>query len=144
MEQVKINQFKNDMLTQYGINLSTLLSGEGEKEKIFINRVEMIVLEEIKSNNPTFRLDLMGLLELDAIYKAELEQAYYLCQNNNYDMNTAIGYDPINNTVVPINEIRKRAFSPLSKKILTNAGLFYRGLGNNKVDSYAYTRGFWR
>ena len=28
-----------------------------------------------------------------------------------------------------LEELRKRAFSPMAKKVLTNAGLFYAGIG---------------
>ena len=66
-----------------------------------------------------------------------LEQGYYLTEN--YDMNIVSGFDPVSNTVIPIDEIRKRAFSPLAATILRNVGLFYAGIGQpsyNRGDHY--------
>jgi hypothetical protein len=131
------------MSIKYGVNLSTELKGNSEhKVSAFINRVEMVVYEEIKDRNPSFNESELEQIHLDNIWKAMLEQAYYMM--NNYDMNIFSGVDPTNNNVMPISEIRKRAFSPLAKKILSNSGLLYSGLGRRNYYNYQYERSFWR
>lgn len=127
-------EFSNDMMKNYDINLDTQLEGSSNKVDAFYNRVQMIVMLEIKSNNPNFRENKITEKQKEAIWKAILEQAYYMI--NNYDMNIVSGFDPISNSTVSIEEIRKRAFSPLARKILLTSGLLYRGIGDISYDRY--------
>ncbi|MFA6333911.1 MAG: hypothetical protein WCX22_13235 [Methanoregula sp.] len=142
MTETEIKEFENDMLITYGVNLSATLPGEQGKVTVFANRVEMIVHEEIKNRCPSIRFSELETSQTAIIYKAILEQAYYMV--NNYDMTVVSGFDPVNNSVVPIQEIQKRTFSPLARQILKNGGLLYSGMGKMGQDTAAYERSFWR
>jgi hypothetical protein len=142
MTTAEIIEFEKDMLTQYDVTLQTKLSGGNNKIAAFANRVEMIVDEEIKANCPNYLESELETLQTTAIWNAKLEQAFYLI--NNYDMTIISGVDPQTGQIMPIDEIRKRAFSPMAKKILSNAGLFYSGIGAWNGDSYGYSRRGWR
>lgn len=142
MTETEIKEFENDLLVNYGVNLGTVLPGEQGKVTVFANRVEMIVHEEIKNRCPSIRFSELEASHTATIYKAILEQAYYMV--NNYDMTVVSGFDPVNNSVLPIQEIQRRAFSPLARQILKNAGLLYPGLSKVAQDQAAYERSFWR
>lgn len=137
----KTMNFENDMREYYDINLSTKLEGSEKKISAFFNRVEMIVMQEIKTNNPSFQEEHLKEKQREELWKAILEQAYYML--NNYDMFIVSGFDPINNSTISIEEIRKRAFSSLARTILTNAGLRYRGIGSIGF-GYQHERRGWR
>lgn len=126
MDLNNIEKFKNDMREHYGIDLDIQLEGNEHKVEAFYRRVKMVINAEIKMCNPRFKEDRIKDWQVKEIWNAILEQAYYMM--NNYDMNIVAGYDPINNTTIPIEEIRKRAFSPLARTILRNAGLMYAGI----------------
>ena len=142
MTTAEIIEFEKDMLTQYDVNLQTKLQGGNNKIAAFANRVEMIVDEEIKANCPNYLESELETLQTTAIWNAKLEQAFYLI--NNYDMNIMSGIDPQTGQIMSIDEIRKRAFSPMAKKILSNAGLLYSGIGAWNGDSYGFSRRGWR
>ena len=79
--------------------------------------IEMMIEEEIKTRNPNYkRWKERGLTEVqeDAIYRAILEQAAYVFVVG--DMNFISGYDPVSGVMTPLNEIRKRQFSPMAIK----------------------------
>lgn len=136
-----VHDFENDFRNNYDINLQTELSGGDKKVDSFFYKVKLVVEEEIKSNNPTLQFDSLKEKQKEQLWKAVLEQANYMFHN--YDMNIVSGYDPISNSVVSVDEIRKRSFSPFAKKILLNAGLLYRGLANHEYGYQARRRG-WR
>lgn len=149
MTEEKINLFVKDFLFLTGISLEKRLrSGDNESGKLeaFVNRVEMIIEEEIKTRNPNYTRQLNhGLiteLQKEAIYKAMLEQATYIFSVG--DMTMISGYDPVTGIMTPLNEIRKRTLSPMAKKILTNAGLFYSGIGQRTQGGYQEQRSGWR
>jgi hypothetical protein len=123
--------FQADMLTKKGMNIATRISDDDDapnKVERFIDRVLLLVETEVKTYNKRFDYQLVSQAQKDAFYEACLEQALYLYILG--DMSLISGYDPINNSVISIDEIRKRAMSPISKQILLNAGLLYRGLNN--------------
>lgn len=132
-----VQDFNNDIMLKYDVNLDIQLKGSSNKVNVFFERVKMIVYQEIKSNNPSFNEADLDDVVKDELWNAILEQAYYLIYN--YDMNIVGGFDPITGATVPIDEIRKRSFSPLAKTILTNAGLLYRG-----ISDYPYVRDYAR
>lgn len=142
MTATEIIKFENDMLTQYDVNLQTKLAGGNNKIAAFANRVEMIVDEEIKERCPNYLESELETLQTDAIWNAKLEQAFYLI--NNYDMTIISGVDAQTGQIMSIDEIRKRAFSPMAKKILSNVGLLYSGIGAWNGDSYGFSRRGWR
>ena len=56
MTEEKLQLYINDFRLKYGITLDTHLKGNGDrKAEAFAERVEMIVLEEIKSKNPSYK-----------------------------------------------------------------------------------------
>lgn len=141
MTEKKIEEFANDFYSQYGIQLENAISGnQPNKVMAFVNRIERVVYEEIKERCPTFRPEKLSEMQLNAIWRACLEQAYYML--NNYDMNIFSGIDPVSSVVIPIEEIRKRSFSALAKRILLNAGLFYAGIYRRTSTGMPFTT-FW-
>lgn len=131
MKKYDVVDFANDMREHYGRDLDLELEGNEHKVKAFFRRVKMVVMAEIKMANPMFRENRLNDYQKEHLWDATLEQAYYML--NNYDMNIVTGYDPISNSTVPIEEVRKRAFSPLAKTILRNAGLMYAGVGYGSI-----------
>lgn len=141
MTEKKVQQFANDFYQQYGIQLESAITGSQPNKVIaFANRIERIVYEEIKEKCPTFRHGRLSAIQLGAIWRACLEQAYYTL--NNYDMNIFAGVDPVSSAVIPIDEIRKRSFSPLARKMLVNVGLFYAGVIRRSSDEAPFAT-FW-
>ncbi len=121
--------FEADMLSRKGMNLSTRIEDDDDapnKVERFIDRVLMIVEAEISRYNMYFDYAKLTEKQQDLFYEACLEQALYLYILG--DMSLISGYDPINNTVVSIEEIRKRAMSPNAKQLLMSAGLLFRGV----------------
>lgn len=133
MTEEKIKTFAKDFLFRTGLDLEKRLPAndlETNKVDAFVNRIEMMIEEEIKTRNPNYAIwKARGLSEpqLDAIYSATIEQAIYMFSVG--DFNLMSGYDPITGVMTPLEELRKRAFSPMAKKVLTNAGMFYAGIG---------------
>lgn len=141
MTDKKIIEFTNDFRLRFGIELDNAVSGDhANKVAAWINRVEEIIYEEIREKCPSFRHTRLGPGQLGAIWRAMLEQGYYLL--NNYDMNIFGGIDPVTGGVIPLREIRERAFSPLAFRILKNAGLFYAGIVPRMPDDKLFTT-FW-
>lgn len=134
-----MEQFKNDMLLKYGIDLEKSLIGEISIQALYTRTRELLILE-IQERCPSFREEEDLANYENIIYKAVLEQAYYVL--NNTDFSIASGIDFQTGQIMPINEIRKRQLSPIAKRILTNAGLFYAGMGYHEVEDYRYKRGY--
>lgn len=147
MTEEKIKTFAKDFLFRTGLDLEKRLPAndlETNKVDAFVNRIEMMIEEEIKTRNPNYAIwKARGLSEVqeDAIYRAILEQAAYVFVVG--DMNFISGYDPVSGNITPLNEIRKRQFSPMAIKILTNVGLFYSGIGNRTRGGYLEERDRW-
>lgn len=121
--------FEADMLSKKGLNIETRIEDDDDasnKVERFIDRVVLIVESEVKKYNQRFDYISSNIPQKKAFYEACLEQALYLYQLG--DHNLISGYDSINNSVISVDEIRKRAFSPLAKQILLNNGLLYRGI----------------
>ncbi len=134
-----MEQFKNDMLLKYGIDLEKSLIGEISIQALYTRTRELLILE-IQERCPSFREEEDLANYENIIYKAVLEQAYYVL--NNTDFSIASGIDFQTGQIMPIEEIRKRQLSPIAKRILSNAGLFYAGLGMHEVEDYRYKRGY--
>jgi len=127
--------FEADMLSKKGMNLSTRIEDDDDapnKVERFIDRALMLVETEVRTYNKRFDYKSVSQPQKDAFYNACLEQALYLYLLG--DMSLISGYDPINNTVISIEEIRKRATSPIAKQILLNDGLLYRGINDRYSD----------
>ncbi len=125
-------EFENDLLKNKGMNLQTRIDDDDDapgKVERFIDRVVMLVENEVKRHNKRFDFNAAPEPQQQAFYEACLEQAMYLYLLG--DMSLINGFDPISNTIIDIEEVRKRAFSPTAKQLLLNAGLLYRGLSNN-------------
>ncbi len=144
MTDTEIETFQQNFMEKTGIDLSTCsqLRGDGNRAKIFANRVEQIVYQQIKHACPGYSVETeLAPPQVTAIWDAILEQAYYMIDN--YDMFIMSGIDPVNNTVMPIDEIIKRCFSKLALNILTDAGLQYRGMQSLGSNSYNDRRRYW-
>lgn len=143
MTDTEIETFSQDFREKTGIDLAncSYLRGDGDRAKIFINRVELIVYQQIKHACPGYVESELEPPQITAIWDAMLEQAYYMIEN--YDMFIMGGIDPVNNAVLPIDEIRKRAFSKLALDILTDAGLQYHGMQSLSNNSYNDRRRYW-
>lgn len=129
MTEKEINQFISDFQIKTGINLDVHLVGtDGNKTSSFVRRMNQLVLLEIRNQNPMYKEERVTSKQKKAIWEATLEQAEYVL--NTGDTNLMAGYDPITNSAIPIEELRKRAFSPLARKILLISGLLYRGVGS--------------
>ena len=121
--------FEEDMLLKKGINLQIQVGTDddsGNKTSRFVDRVVLLIETEVRRHNPSFNFDRIENAKKEAFYEACLEQALYLIVTG--DTNLMSGYDPINNSVISIDELRKRALSSLAKDILKVSGLLYRGL----------------
>lgn len=127
-------QFQIDYEAYAGVSLATVISRLRTKVEPFINRVETIVNQKIKEYNPKI-FDVSGSIQLyqNADYKqALLEQALYLI--NTGDASLMTGFDPVTNVLVPLDELRKRQFSPLAFMILENSGLLNRAMRSSKFN----------
>lgn len=145
MTKEKIELFKEDFRKANAFNLEDKFLPENPLEvDAFINRVEMIVEQEIMTRCPRYVVIKNDISEnqKNAIWNAIIEQAQYMIAIG--DVNLMSGYDPVTNQITPINELRKRRFSPLAKVILTNSGLFYRGITNRRGSKYMLERSTWR
>lgn len=137
MTEQEIKNFTNKFLKRNGVELSVKVPGGDEdsgKVERFINRVEAVVEAEIWRHNPHFIPKQLDEFQKEQLLKAQLEQALYILATS--DINLISGYDPINGTFVPVDELRKRAFSPLARQYLMRAGLLYRGIGNVRTREY--------
>lgn len=137
MNDLEIRKFCNEFLKRTGVELSVQLPGgddDAGKIERFINRVNDIIEAEIWKYNPHFRLDRLDEFQKEQLLKAQIEQGLYLLSTG--DLSLISGYDPINATFVPVDELRKRAFSPLARQYLMRAGLLYRGIGNVRTNKY--------
>lgn len=126
-------KFDNDMRVKKGINLDINIPDDDNSEnkvERFIDRVLLTVENEINIYNLFFDYDKLSPKQKEAFYEACLEQALYLFAVG--DMSLISGYDPINNTVIPVSEIRKRAFSPIAKNLLARYGMLFRGVGTGR------------
>lgn len=91
-----------------------------------VNRIERLLTEEIKYRAPSVKLDDMTEYQKAALRNAITEQITYIVQSGDFSLIS--GYSDVDNTSLNTKEIRQKMFSPLSIKILTNAGLLYSGL----------------
>lgn len=137
MNSEKINQFINDFRDKYGINLDTelqnyhFLGGYGNNRPIaFANRAEQMVLLKIGEYNPRFKLEKASEFQLEKIWEASLEQAFFMLMTG--DTTLISGFDPVSGNLVPYDEIRKRQFSDVAYRILLHAGLLYAGLDSTR------------
>ena len=137
MNSEKINQFINDFRDKYGINLETelqnyhFLGSYGDNKHIaFASRAEQMVLLKIGEYNPRFKLEKASEYQLEKIWEASLEQAFFILMTG--DTTLISGFDPVSGNLVPYEEIRKRQFSDVAYKILLHAGLLYAGLDSTR------------
>lgn len=130
-----MTNFKKDMINKYGIDLENGL--DNITTEAFYTRIRDILILDIQTCNPNF--DEEEIKNEPFLYKAILEQAYYTI--NNADFSQITGIDFQTGTIIPLVEIRKRDISPISKRILMNAGFYYTGLGNIETDTYRFNRG---
>jgi len=141
MNDEKLNKFTNDFTNKYGIMLQEGIKGNNpNKVKVFVNRIITMIFEEIKARNPTFSLERITKTQNEAIYNAVLEQSYYVLIN--YDMYVFLGLEPTTGGIISQKEIDQRAISPLAKKMLSNAGLFYAGFSRGRFINKKYVD-FW-
>lgn len=137
MTEQEIKNFTNEFLKRTGVELSVKVPGgndDSNKVERFIRRVVSVVEAEIWRYNAHFRPDKLDDFQKEMLLKAQIEQGLYLLSTG--DLNLISGYDPINATFVPVDELRKRAFSPLARQYLMRAGLLYRGIGNVRTNKY--------
>jgi hypothetical protein len=132
-----VNDFKNDMLNKYGVDLEQEL--RGVKIEAFYTRTRDILELEINSYNPRYSLYNKDTYE-PFIYKAILEQAYYTINNTDFSVITGINFQT--GTIMPLEEIQKRVISPIAHNILKNAGLFFGGLSSGGYAPYRDKRGY--
>ncbi len=141
------NKLVNDYNNKHKKSLSESLSESPQVDEMseseFIERVSLIIVEEIKTRSASARRliseDKLSATQVLTIEKAILEQAFYIIYAGDYSLIT--GFNPDQNSIVNIQELRARQFSPLALKLLKNAGLFYAGL-DGKPMSPLY-EGWW-
>jgi hypothetical protein len=95
------------------------LDDESTKVARFINDV----CEQIKDyiiQNDFGHVDLEDLSETQnaIINKAAMEQAKYILSDYAGDLRYMSGYNAVNNTIIPIEQINKTVICPTAKKIL--------------------------
>lgn len=141
------NKLVNDYNNKHKKSLSESLSESPQVDEMseseFIERVALIIVEEIKTRSASARRlidgEKLSATQVLTIEKAILEQAFYTVYAGDYSLIT--GFNPDQNSLVNIQELRARQFSPLALKLLKNAGLFYAGL-DGKPMSPLY-EGWW-
>jgi hypothetical protein len=121
--------FKNEEFKlATGIDLDNTLKDDADptgKVDRFIDKCCSLVDEFIRSYNKHYKPEELSTFKTDKLKKAEMEQAEYILANSDL---TKIGpYDEINNLQIPEIDF-DRFISPVTRRILTNAGLLYRGL----------------
>ncbi len=133
----KREQFQNDFMNKYGINLQTALTNyhflggdNNQKHLLFSERAEQMVLLKIGEYNPRFKLEKASEFQLEKIWEASLEQAFFMLMTG--DTTLISGFDPISGNLVSYEEIRKRQFSDVAYRILLHAGLLYAGLDSTR------------
>lgn len=133
----KREQFQNDFMNKYGINLQTALTNyhflggdNNQKHLLFSERAEQMVLLKISEYNPRFKLEKASEFQLEKIWEASLEQAFFMLMTG--DTTLISGFDPISGNLVSYEEIRKRQFSDVAYRILLHAGLLYAGLDSTR------------
>jgi hypothetical protein len=131
------DQFQNDFMNKYGINLQTVLTNyhflggdNNQKHLLFSERAEQMVLLKIGEYNPRFKLEKASEFQLEKIWEASLEQAFFMLMTG--DTTLISGFDPVSGNLVSYEEIRKRQFSDVAYKILLQAGLLYAGLDSTR------------
>ena len=135
--------FENDFEVKTGIKLSGHPSvGNSNMVKVFQARMTDYVMEYVKENNAQFVEADLTAAQTEAIERAIIEQGFYVL--NVGDLNTYAGIDTVTGQVTALNEIRSRVFSPFAKKILSNAGLLFKGISTKGQLSYAEQRRYWR
>ena len=134
-------QFQNDFMNRYGINLQTCLADyhflggyNTQKHILFAERAKQLVLLKIGEYNPKFKLEKASEFQLQKIWDASLEQAFFMFMTG--DSTLISGFDPVSGSLVPYEEIRKRQFSDIAYKQLLHAGLLYTGLGSTRRGLY--------
>lgn len=131
------DQFQNDFMNKYGINLQTVLTNyhflgdyNTQKHILFAERAKQLVLLKIGEYNPRFKLEKASEYQLEKIWEASLEQAFFILMTG--DTTLISGFDPVSGSLVPYEEIRKRQFSDVAYKILLHSGLLYAGLDSTR------------
>ena len=130
LNQEEILKFKEDYQLRFGINFENSFDNPSEAIAKIQDADEMI--ESFIMNNcpkysfwkATNRLD---QFKQKAIWTAKLIQCNWV--ENVGDFTNAVGYDPVTNSYVTMNELEKRYISPKAIKILKQHGLLYSGLG---------------
>lgn len=136
--------FENEFKEQTGLVLSDVLKGTGAIEP-FRKRMTRIVIEYVKESCPTFNADRLTSIQASAIQNAIIEQSYYVISTG-VDMATYLGIDNVTGGVTSMEEIKARAIAPMTRKILKNAGLMFRGygVGSGAISTYLSERMLWR
>lgn len=138
-----INEFNSLHKKPLGEYLEESAQAQEMSELEFTKRIALIITEEIKSRSAKARrLIIDGKLtatQFLAIKEAILEQMFYTINAGDYSL--IIGFNPDQNSLVNLQELRARQFSPLAIKILKNAGLFYAGLDGRTMTPLV--EGWW-
>lgn len=121
-------QFQDDYALKYGENLADKVAVLPKPMQVeaFIERVSDIIDIIIGKSMPNFDETLLSDNQKEAIYKAKLEQAYYMANTEDYSI--VSGVDFVTGQMLSQQDLFNRTVSPFAKQILTNAGLQYRGL----------------
>ncbi len=131
-------EFKEAFVSKYGIDLDSALPNDGRysesnKIKNYLERCVDLVEMKIADYNPFYNYEDMTERQVSFFNKAVIEQAYYML--NASDVTVMLGYDPVTNALVNIDELRRRYIAPMVERYLTRAGLLYRGLNRRKEDT---------
>lgn len=126
MEENKIiEQFKE----KFGIDLNVYVSNNGldQDHVMRVYNYQKFVIEVFcKSFNRNFNYEKLSLSRKEIFNDLILNQIYYVLSN--FDFSTLAGYDFVNNSAAPQEEIIKRIVSPIVKEALKAEGFLYRGL----------------
>ena len=142
-EQIRL--FLEDYRIKTGDNLESNLDLTSKpKLDAFINRMYQLILIECRARPYFRRLETSNRLsefQKASFWGAVLEQAEYVLSVG--DFSKFSGFDGLNNSLVPLDELRKRGLSPIAQKLLQSAGLLYAGVVSGMQSPYLEERAYW-
>lgn len=137
-----INQFITDYNNKYDTNLNNQLAllPRPMSANAFVTRVSEFMDMYVKRHCPMYIEDLGTQAQRDAIYKAKLEQAFYILWNE--DLTLVNGIDFAKGTAIPQEVLENAKVSKMAEMYLENSGLMYRGI--NGTGGVWYGSDYWR
>jgi len=137
-----ITQFITDYNNKFDTNMENQLAllPRPMSSNAFVTRVSEFMDLYIKDHCPQFIEAMASTEQQTAIYKAKLEQAYYILWNE--DLTIVNGIDFAKGTAISQDVLKKAEVSRMALKFLETAGLLYRGLNSGSLQYYG--NDYWR